>query len=85
LKKDSQTKLAGEHRVLLECEGQMTFYLEQLFTHLSNTIAQKEEQGYSSEDKIKEMWDKMVYTLCRCPFDRFIKSTCHVLSMLTAF
>ena len=31
------------------------------------------------------MWDKMIYTLCRCPFDRFIKSTCHVFTILTAF
>jgi len=58
-----------------------------LFNCLANTIAQKDNENavlQNSEEKIREMWDKMIYTLCRCPFDRFIKQTCHIFSMLTA-
>ena len=76
LKKDSQTKQSGEHRVLPECASQSSFYLEQLVNYLATTIAQKDTDSLQNiEEKVKEMWDKMVYTLCRCSFERFIKTS----------
>lgn len=84
---------AGEHRVLPECIDQTSFYLDQLFGYLSNTIAQKDNENspnfninsQTSEEKIKEMWEKMIYTLCRCPFDWFMKQSCHIFTILTSF
>jgi len=39
----------------------------------------------TNEEKIKEMWGKVMYSLCRCPTPKMIKLINSLFSMLTAF
>jgi len=99
MKKLNKIRLMGEQRVRPECSQYANFYLEQFFTYLSHVIARgsaSETTGatgaavsfslnYSTnEEKIKEMFDKMSYSLCRCETPDFLRLVNHIFSILTA-
>ena len=39
----------------------------------------------SNEEKIKEMWDKLCYSLCRSETSHLLSMSSHIFSTLTAF
>ena len=39
----------------------------------------------TNEEKIKEMWNKLMYSMCRCPTSKMIKMINYLFSVLTAF
>ena len=74
-----------------QCNPEMAlFYAEQLFLQLSSLIkTQDTSHGVnfqSTEDKIKEIWDQLLFCLVRVqPTSEFFKITNHLMSILTAF
>ena len=83
--------LTGEKRVKPECTDYAKFYLEQFFSYLCQAMqAQMGESSSnmsfaSTEEKIKEMWDKLCYSLCRSETSHLLSMAPHIFSTLTAF
>jgi hypothetical protein len=84
-----------EQRVKPEFIRFACFYFDQLCTYLQKTIAGAQNEPAhttsdsanfsTNEEKIKEMWGKLLYSLCRCPTPKMIKLLNSLFSVLTAF
>eukprot|EP00347_Sterkiella_histriomuscorum_P021367 403334229 len=64
------------------------FYLDQLCQYLQKAYQSESSVNANfstNEEKIKEMWNKLQYSLCRCESQTLIRISCHLFSIMTAF
>lgn len=77
-----------------ECINYAKFYLEQLFNYLILALSSNSQSGAatslsvsfaSNEEKIKEMWEKLCYSLTRSETSEMLAIVQYIFCTLTAF
>ena len=78
-----------------ECINYARFYLEQLFNYLILALSSDSSSGgaaasfsvtfASNEEKIKEMWEKLCYSLSRSETSEMLSIVQYIFCTLTAF
>ena len=78
-----------------ECIKYAKFYLEQFFSYLSIALQNEHLQGNgfsgtmntftSNEDKVKEMWEKLCYSLTKSETCEMISLVQYIFCTLSAF
>lgn len=87
--KKANAQRLPHNRVKPELAPLACFYLDQLVLYLHKAYAQQPTNESSinstNEEKIKEMWGKLLYSVCRCPTPQLVKLVNYLFSVLTAF
>ena len=89
----SSDGLAGQGKYHAECIRYARFYLDQFFNYLTlalqseaKTAAGSGSVAYASnEEKVKEMWEKLCYSLTKAETSEMLSLVQHIFCTLAAF